>query len=71
MIKDHATMKFSEIHAVQMALVTGKVACESLRERAAFENRSTNLYDEWIQEVENALKLMGEKSDIAVFGKSE
>ena len=69
MIKHHAVVKYMEIHEVQMALVTGKVACESLRSRAEFENRSTSVYDEWIEEMEKALKLMGKKSDEAVFGR--
>jgi len=67
-MKDNAKMEFSEIHSVQMALVTGKVACEALRERAKFENRSTQLYDEWIQEIQDAQKLMQQKSDDVIFG---
>lgn len=69
LIKNHATLKFMEINEVQLALTTGKVACQALRERAAFENRSASLYDEWIDEMEKALKLMAEKSDEAVFGR--
>jgi len=65
---DDAKMNFDEIHSIQMALVTGKVACEAMRQRAEFEKRSTDLYDRWMEEIKDAQKLMKQKSDEVIFG---
>jgi len=58
---DYPKLTYADIHQIQMALVTAKVAVEVLQERSEAAGLLTSHYVDWLGEIKKAAELLDDK----------